>query len=83
MEMGFGYVEERGRVMRRERDREGTEEDEALQRGCESKRGLESKSGEGDESEKELQSLRAMEVGSDNALLCKCCVLGTVLVTYS
>ena len=28
-------------------------------------------------------SLRAMEVGSDDGLLCMCCILETVLVTYS
>ena len=49
----------------RARHRRNGKKDEALQRGCESERGLESKSGEGDESEKELQSFRASELQSD------------------
>ena len=36
-----------------------------------------------DESNKELQSLGAMEFGSDKKLLCVCCVLVTGFVSFA
>ena len=53
---------------------------EVQQRGYESGRGLESKSASRDEGEMGFLILIAMEMESDNGL---CCVLETVLVTYS